>query len=31
VTDRGLAGKINWLRFLQAVEEQSGAPLDISR
>jgi L,D-transpeptidase ErfK/SrfK len=31
VTDQGLAGKINWTRFLQAVEEQSGAPLDISR
>jgi L,D-transpeptidase ErfK/SrfK len=29
--DRDLAGRINWTRFLQAVEEQSGAPVDISR
>lgn len=28
--DRGLAGQINWNRFLQAVEEQTGAPLDIT-
>jgi hypothetical protein len=26
-----LAGRINWLRFLKAVEEQTGAPVDISR
>ena len=29
--DGGLAGRINWLRFLKAVEEQTGAPVDISR
>ncbi len=28
---KGLAGRINWLQFLKAVEEQSGAPVDISR
>jgi len=28
---RDLAGRINWTRFLQAVEEQTGAPVDISR
>ncbi len=27
---KGLAGRINWLKFLQAVEEQSGAPVDIT-
>ncbi len=30
VESRGLAGKINWRRFLKAVEEQTGAPVDIS-
>ena len=29
--DHNLAARINWLKFLQAVEEQSGAPVDISR
>ncbi len=29
--DRNLARQINWPKFLQAVEEQSGAPVDISR
>jgi L,D-transpeptidase ErfK/SrfK len=29
--DRGLASQINWTRFLKAVEEKSGAPLDITR
>lgn len=28
---KGLAGQINWTKFLMAVEEQSGAPVDISR
>jgi len=28
---KDLAGRINWYRFLQAVEEQSGAPVDITR
>ncbi|OGR09315.1 MAG: hypothetical protein A3K23_02750, partial [Desulfobacca sp. RBG_16_58_9] len=28
---KGLAGRINWHRFLRAVEEQSGAPVDITR
>ncbi len=31
VEARGLGTKINWTRFLQAVEERSGAPVDISR
>jgi L,D-transpeptidase ErfK/SrfK len=31
VQNRNLAGAINWNRFLQAVEEQNGAPVDISR
>jgi L,D-transpeptidase ErfK/SrfK len=31
VSDRGLAGRINWTKFLQAVAEQSGAPVDISK
>jgi L,D-transpeptidase ErfK/SrfK len=31
VQTRGLAGLINWGRFLQAVEEKTGAPVDISR
>ncbi|MCG2771926.1 MAG: L,D-transpeptidase family protein, partial [Desulfobacterales bacterium] len=29
--DRNLAGRIDWNRFLRAVEEQTGAPVDISR
>jgi len=29
--DRGLSDQINWPRFLQAVEERNGAPVDISR
>ena len=29
--DHNLTSRINWLKFLQAVEEQSGAPVDISR
>jgi L,D-transpeptidase ErfK/SrfK len=29
--DRGLSGEINWTRFLQVVEERTGAPVDISR
>jgi len=29
--DRNLAGHIDWLRFLKAVDEQTGAPVDISR
>jgi len=28
---KGLSGQINWLKFLKAVEEQSGAPVDISK
>ena len=28
---RDLAGRINWTRFLRAVEEQTGAPVDITR
>ncbi|MHB8069223.1 MAG: L,D-transpeptidase, partial [Desulfobaccales bacterium] len=31
VSDRGLGGRINWTKFLQAVAEQSGAPVDISK
>jgi L,D-transpeptidase ErfK/SrfK len=31
VEAKGLAGRINWLKFVKAVEEQSGAPLDITR
>jgi L,D-transpeptidase ErfK/SrfK len=31
LTDRGLAEQVNWNRFLQAVEEKSGAPVDITR
>jgi L,D-transpeptidase ErfK/SrfK len=27
----GLAGRINWTKFLQAVEEERGAPMDITR
>jgi L,D-transpeptidase ErfK/SrfK len=28
---KGLVGRINWTKFVQAVEEQSGAPVDITR
>lgn len=28
---RGLAGRINWTRFIRAVEERTGAPVDITR
>jgi L,D-transpeptidase ErfK/SrfK len=28
---KGLAARINWTRFIQAVEERSGAPVDITR
>jgi L,D-transpeptidase ErfK/SrfK len=28
---RGLAGRINWTRFIQSVEERTGAPVDISK
>ena len=31
VQDKGLAGRINWTRLIQAVEEGSGAPVDITR
>jgi len=31
VQERDLAGHIDWPRFLRAVEEQTGAPVDISR
>ena len=31
VQDRNLAAAINWTRFLQAVEEKTGAPVDITR
>jgi len=31
VSDRGLAGQINWHKFLRAVEERNGAPVDISK
>jgi L,D-transpeptidase ErfK/SrfK len=31
VETKGLAGKINWGKFLQAVEEKNGAPRDITR
>ena len=31
IQDHNLSGRINWAKFLQAVEEQSGAPVDISR
>jgi L,D-transpeptidase ErfK/SrfK len=31
LTEKGLAAYVNWTRFLRAVEEQSGAPVDISR
>jgi L,D-transpeptidase ErfK/SrfK len=28
---RDLAGRIDWHRFLKAVDEKTGAPVDISR
>ncbi len=28
---RNLAGRINWPRFIRAVEERTGAPVDITR
>jgi L,D-transpeptidase ErfK/SrfK len=28
---KGLATRINWLKFVKAIEEQSGAPVDITR
>ena len=28
---KGLAGRINWVKFVRAVEEKSGAPVDITR
>ncbi|MFZ5449389.1 MAG: L,D-transpeptidase [Thermodesulfobacteriota bacterium] len=31
VQDQNLAGRIDWPRFLQAMEEKTGAPRDISR
>jgi L,D-transpeptidase ErfK/SrfK len=31
VQDKGLAGRVNWTRLIQAVEEGSGAPVDITR
>jgi L,D-transpeptidase ErfK/SrfK len=31
LNNRGLAGRINWTKFLRAVAEQSGAPVDITR
>ena|GEM_PF-4498699 len=27
----GLGSRTNWLKFVQAIEEQSGAPVDITR
>jgi L,D-transpeptidase ErfK/SrfK len=30
VESKGLSGRINWLQFLKAVEEKSGAPVDIT-
>jgi hypothetical protein len=29
--DAGLAGRIDWNHFIKTVEEQTGAPVDISR
>jgi hypothetical protein len=29
--ERNLAGRIDWHKFLRAVAEQSGAPLEITR
>jgi L,D-transpeptidase ErfK/SrfK len=31
VEAKGLGSRINWTRFIQAVEERSGAPVDITR
>ncbi|MBI4796522.1 MAG: L,D-transpeptidase family protein [Deltaproteobacteria bacterium] len=31
LSNRGLAGQINWTKFLRAVEERNGAPVDITR
>jgi len=31
VEQKGLSARINWTRFLQAVEEKTGAPVDITR
>jgi L,D-transpeptidase ErfK/SrfK len=31
VESKGLSNRINWLAFLKAVEEKSGAPVDITR
>ena len=31
VEARQLGSRINWTRFVQAVEEKNGAPLDITR
>jgi L,D-transpeptidase ErfK/SrfK len=31
IQDRNLARIIDWHRFVQAVEEKTGAPVDISR
>lgn len=31
VESKGLSGRIDWLQFLKAVEEKSGAPVDITR
>jgi len=31
LNNKGLSDQVNWTKFLQAVEEQSGAPVDISK
>jgi len=31
LSEQGLAGRISWTKFLRAVEEKSGAPVDISK
>ncbi len=31
LSDRGLASRINWHKFLRAVEEKNGAPVDITK
>ena len=31
LSDRGLAGRVNLTKFLRAVEEKSGAPMDITK
>lgn len=28
---KGLTARINWPKFVRAIEEQSGAPVDITR